>query len=304
MRYRLKAGLLAMLLSVSPIGSHIACASDHADMQGIRELQINSGKLYDFYMFKKDENLVLIVTTGTAFEQHKGVTINWDHDITYRFHLDYTSHVECEQSIGPKKHACDRVISKPDNILEDVFIDVNIGADGLSTKTFGIRQASSLRVTYGLYDDPFIRAGVNGKNTTAIAVSISLDSIPVHDGSGYFLGWVTSRHTDFGYQTDHIGQPYASQGIAPYAIPTNAALNTLHPNLHNTLLSTAPDVIILNPDIKSEFPNGRALEDDVVFKLAGENGPKLPSTSDKPFRNHFPYLASVHSILEHTDENP
>ena len=301
--------LLSIVACIGMGATGFVHASDHADHNRI---EIAAGKLNDFYMFENDGKLVFILTTGAPIKQVKSKRrIQWNQNITYRFNLDYTTKVNCIDNIdtsqGPPVYrhnsveACDeREVYEPENIHEDVFFDVTIDENGLATRTVGTYpSAFRFRISYGLADDPFIRTSVNGKNTAAIIVSVDLDRIPIHDGNGYLLGWANSRHNKLDVQIDHAGEPYASQGIAPYHIPTDSRLNRYHPSLHMSLLNkTRPDVLILNPELKSKFPNGRSLEDDVVFELAVKGGPTRAARPDKPFKNTFPYLASPHPIME------
>ena len=59
-----------------------------------------------------------------------------------------------------------------------------------------------------------------------------------------------------------------------------------------------PDVMIFDTSRAAEFPNGRALEDDVV-DLVGDprvlaNDQPFPDENDLPFLDTFPYLAPPH----------
>jgi hypothetical protein len=86
------------------------------------------------------------------------------------------------------------------------------------------------------------------------------------------------------------------------------ALNFLHPKHHTQKTGFAPEVIIYDTDTAkpAQFPNGRALADDVVdlactspakecrvFNQDNE-GPEGPSENDVPFLATFPYLAEPH----------
>ena len=58
------------------------------------------------------------------------------------------------------------------------------------------------------------------------------------------------------------------------------------------------DVMIFRTSQPTKYPNGRALEDDVVdlvgdLRVLSSDSP-FPGTNDKPFLPHFPYLAEPH----------
>ena len=80
--------------------------------------------------------------------------------------------------------------------------------------------------------------------------------------------------------------------------PENDAFNMLRPRDHFKKLGQVPDVVVFNTSQPAAFPNGRALEDDVV-DLVGDprvlgNDDPFPEENDVPFVDEFPYLAPPH----------
>ena len=117
----------------------------------------------------------------------------------------------------------------------------------------------------------------------------------VVSGQSTLLIWATSKVEDFdGPFHDLAGRALRSQ------FPEQNALNRLHPKHHVRRASFTPDVIIYDTNSDAAFPNGRALEDDVVdlvcqlegecrvFNMANE-GLGGPSANDVPFLSTFPY---------------
>ena len=103
--------------------------------------------------------------------------------------------------------------------------------------------------------------------------------------------------------TDSAGQPLYTM------FTENQSLNLLPPWEQGS----RPDVLIFDTSKKAAFPNGRALEDDVVdlrCTLDGEcrlfnepdEGRTGPKKNDVPFLKTFPYLAPPHEPPEKKDK--
>ena len=86
------------------------------------------------------------------------------------------------------------------------------------------------------------------------------------------------------------GRVYRSQ------FPENQRLNKVHPSLHMALFGEQPDIVIYDMSKKARFPNGRALEDDVVDMVRDRPGLKPgpgqpnPSENEEGFLDEFPYI--------------
>lgn len=79
----------------------------------------------------------------------------------------------------------------------------------------------------------------------------------------------------------------------------NLALNDFSPAEHFTVLGVRPDVVIFDTTRPAGFPNGRALDDDVVdlvgdARILATDAP-FPSANDRSFLAVFPYLAEPHA---------
>jgi hypothetical protein len=287
---------LSLLVAVLAAGAPRAHAGDHGDTPLLIGTGNHHARLTDFFAFVRDDSLVLALTLDPTVPP-EAQEYAFPAGVRFRFFVDNHSEVlfqdpEDLASLGG-------TIVSPDGIAPDVELQVKFHRDGrlqLGSEQLRPDVLRQVRVFAGLRDDPFIRAPRAGRNVAAIVLEAPLDFF-LADQSTLLL-WATAMLPDLrGSQQELAGRALRSQ------FPENEPLNTLPPHEHGRLLGVAPDVIVLDTRFPSRFPNGRALEDDVVdlvclspeaecriFGQPGE-GPQGPTTNDVPFLDAFPYLA-------------
>src|SRR6185369_10558957 len=185
---------------------------------------------------------------------------------------------------------------------------------------------SSIRITTGLFDDPFIFPRFFRRNVVGVVTSIPMSNLmptPPGDGPAPILLWATTH--DGNRQIDHVGRSLRTQlprfGHLNDKPPSEhvRAITRVHaePTIMEAFLGSAvaplfahrhydsvPDVMIYDLRKPARFPNGRWLEDDVsktladagetlLLELSYAESREFPraTTNDKPFRGNFPYLA-------------
>lgn len=174
--------------------------------------------------------------------------------------------------------------------------------------------------------------GFAGTNVSAIVVEVPMDRF-LGAGVDTFSVWATTERREvtvrlsnlnvpeFSYgpwqQVDRVGNPAVNTALIPanlknlynIALPKNdatrfaphivASLQSLGTNQTNIdiLASVAvPDTLKVDLNMPIEYPNGRALEDDVIdtlfFYIFNQTPtPDGVNANDKMFSNTFPYLA-------------
>lgn len=267
-------------------GVQAALASDHGDAPVSGGLARQDANITDFHMFVKGRNLVLVVSTNPSIPP----TANdyfFPTDVSFSVHIDNTSLV------------ADGVVQDPAKIRNNITFRVDFRTDGsVNVRRFdnGLEHDPQLvNVFAGLRDDPFIRAPRQGRNIAAIVLETPLSAVAADQGA--IIAWANSRVKEFS------GDRHESAAKPLYTMfPEAAALNMSPPWEQGP----RPDVLILDTSKDTAFPNGRALEDDVVdlmCQLEGEcrvfnqpnEGANGPTQNDAPFMSAFPYLAPPHA---------
>jgi hypothetical protein len=223
------------------------------------------------------------------------------------------------------------LIQRPADISDDVVIEFRLDNEAQIRDGYprysGPLAASlqdnrdRVRVTSGVFDDPFIFPAFFGTNVVAMVIRIPSDLFPSDRTD--FLIWATS-HTG-SRQVDHVGRSLRTQN------PRFELLNTLDPRDHVPAIQAeheqpslmrdlflranlqspfayrewdfVPDVMIFTMQYPVGFPNGRLLTDDVAALLAQHGDTLLyelshhnaswprRNTNDREFQDRFPYLA-------------
>jgi hypothetical protein len=168
--------------------------------------------------------------------------------------------------------------------------------DGFRAKPNVVRSAADLRsgvinIQTGIFDDPFIFPRFFRKNVVGIVTAIPLSAVPLPHGKAPILLWATSHKR--GKQIDYVGRSLRTQlprfGYLNGKMPSEHVKEITrvheHPTVMENILATfispleahrhydaVPDVMIYDLRTPAQFPNGRALEDDVAKTLgyAGE----------------------------------
>lgn len=279
------------------VGVAVCCggwchAADHGDAPVLTQIMRSDARITDLYAFSKGDQLVLALCTNPAIPQ--GVeSYLFPSDLELTFSINRHSRVnfsdleDLEQFGG--------TIEVPASVVSDVTITVGFDADGApQLKATGLarKDRDQIRIFAGLRDDPFIRRPREGRNVAAVVIELPLNAIARRND--VLLIWGSSEFPGpVGASGERAGRALRSM--------FDDALNMLSPQMQALLLATTPDVIIFDPALPAVFPNGRALEDDVVDlvvdipggTLPGE-GPTFPTTNDVPFSTNFPYLADPH----------
>ena len=284
---------VTLLLVLGIDGVFITQAADHMDVPTSGAITRPDANLTDFHAFTRGANLILSLSTNAAIPTSASDYI-FPTDVTFDFNIDNHSVV-----VGG-------IIADPSNIRNDITFRVTFRGDGsvnLRRIEHGLKKEPHVvNVFAGLRDDPFIRANRAGRNIAAVVIEVPISS--VLDGQSTIITWADSRVNEF------IGQQHDSAGQPLYTMFTeNQSLNLLPPWEQGS----RPDVLIFDTSKKAAFPNGRALEDDVVdlrCTLDGEcrlfnepdEGRTGPKKNDVPFLKTFPYLAPPHEPPEKKDK--
>jgi hypothetical protein len=292
MKFRqVRAFSVFLLLSVTG-GVLFSQASDHSDAPTAGAITRQDANILDLHAFVVGPNLVLSLSTNAAIPT-TATDYVFPTDVTYDIKIDVDSAVDTSTDpLGDGGTVWD-----PSSIREDITFRIRFRDNG-SAKVQRIagkrvqRDPQIVNLFTGLRDDPFIRLPREGRNVAVIVLEVPLSSILREQST--ILMWATSRVEDFkGKQQEITGRSLRSM------FPEQNFLNYLHPKDHGP----RPDVVIYDTSNPAAFPNGRALEDDVVdlaCSLSGEcrvfnqEGASSPSTNDVPFLNAFPYLAPPH----------
>lgn len=286
---------VALLITFTLMASsqHDAIASDHADTHRLGDLGRNDAKIADFYVFTKADNLVMIMTIA-AKPADNLADFRFPDDVVYRFLIDRNAEVKPDPNQRPP-NLFGGIIDDPASIREDVVIEVTFSDDDADPRVgaTGLRMSGEdlIAVYAGVRDDPFIRGAVNRDKSDVAAIAISLPKKAVISSADRqtILAWSTTtiRRVDETNDMDELGaRPYRSQ--------SKHELNITHPSKHTRRFGVRPDVVIFDTARTARFPNGRALEDDVVDMLGIKGHEPNPTMNDVPFLSDFPYLAPPH----------
>ena len=269
-------------------------AADHSDAPIAGAITRQDANIVDFHAFVVGNNLVMAISTNAAIPMSAKRYV-FPTDVTFDINIDVDALVDTSSDpLGDGGTVLD-----PESIQEDITFRVRFrdnGSANVHRIVDKVVQPDPQMVSLfaGLRDDPFIRFPRQGRNVAAIVLDVPLSSIPGDQDA--LLIWATSRVEEFeGKHQEIAGRALRSM------FPEQNFLNSLHPKDHGP----RPEVVIYDISKPAAFPNGRALEDDVVdlaCSLSGEcrvfnmpdEGSGGPTANDLPFLNHFPYLAPPH----------
>lgn len=268
-------------------GTTCSFASDHSDVPQAGGILRQDANLTDLHAFLRGENLVLALcsnpTVPVGVRQYL-----FPSDVTFELHLDNHSAVSADDPLG-----MGGTILDPSSVQEDYTVRIRFDTSGKpEVKTF-VRGGKPddlpvVKFFAGPRDDPFIRGPRIGRNVAGIVLEVPLAAVTPRQST--LLIWGTSKVEDFdGPVQDLVGRALRSM------MPENVSMNTMEPRHQTHQMGVQPDVMIYDTSRPAAFPNGRALEDDVV-NLVGDprilaNDSPFPSTNDVPFLSEFPYLA-------------
>ena len=280
----LRAAKLVLVLAICGL---IARASDHSDAPRAGTVVREDANLTDLHAFVSGENLVISICANPAIPRSATGYV-FPTDVTFDINLDLDSPVSPDDPSG-----MGGTILDPQHIREDVVYRVRFNDDGsprLQVFVNGPNKDAFEPVSFfaGLRDDPFIRGPRIGRNISAIVLEVPLAAVTQVQST--LLLWATTKVEDFDSPfQDLVGRSLRSM------MPENNDMNRMHPREQAARMGVPPDVMIYNTALPAQFPNGRALQDDVVT-LVGDprvlaNDAPFPDANDVPFLTTFPYLA-------------
>lgn len=266
-------------------------AADHADAPILVGTTRQDANLTDLHAFTVGRNLVLALSTNAAIPP-SATSYVFPSDVTFEIHIDMDAAMEVLDPMG-----MGGTILDPHRIGEEITFRIRFREDGsaqLQRIGKGMKNDELQLVNFfaGLRDDPFIRGPRQGRNVASIVLETPLDSL--HLKQDMVLIWATSKVDEFdGQFHDLAGRALRSM------FPEMQQMNVWFPRLQQQKTGMIPDVMIYDLSKPAAFPNGRALEDDVV-DIVGDsrvlaNDSPFPATNDVPFLTTFPYLAPPHS---------
>ena len=305
------------------VGGGVYC-SDHSDPLNPPEIAKNEGRLAGLFVFPDSEKsrLTVILTFFAGIDRvnraaaEKGEKPKYEFtDIDLGIYLDFDSRVSYADSSFNQLYG--GKIEDPAKIKPEASIVITLNDDGsLKTKTAEgfTGEKEKINLVVGLFDDPFILTSFAGRNVMALVADIPLNCLPGRETPILVWGQSHFGKPNHKHQIDLVGRAVRTM------LPRFNKLNLLPPRLHVELMKKsmaknsdlpdeeklqendlAPDVLILDLRKPAAFPNGRALEDDVVLKVhklgdsklynySKRDGPRA-TANDKAFRSAFPYLA-------------
>lgn len=286
-------------LALAASGCLAVYASDHGDVPTSEAITRQDANLTDLHAFLSPSGagLVLVASTNAAIPM-TATSYVFPSDTTFEINVD------TDAALTADDPGCDGgTILEPERIHEDITFRVQFSEDGEGrVQRIDRRERHDVRQTIsffaGLRDDPFIRIPRDGRNVGAIVIEVPLASVVRSQST--LLVWATSKVEEFGgpFQ-DLAGRSLRSM------FPEQAAMDAMFPRHHMSKGGASrPDVLIFNTDWPAQYPNGRALTDDVVLisclkgeecrVFNSENRPPTPRENDLPFLTEFPYLAPPH----------
>jgi uncharacterized protein DUF4331 len=285
--------ILAALIAGLSLSPQIlpALASDHTDTPILINAGRDDARITDFWSFVRQDRLVMIMGINPFLPAEVSEYV-FPTDVTYSFFIDRDSSVSFNDPVV--KAAFGGTIDHPSAIREDITFKVTfnranrpqVEIDGCSSwESQKIRE--DMRVFTGLRAETFIFAPFVHNNIGAIVIDIPLNDIKKENET--LVLWTTSSVDEFsGPSQDLAGRTLYSQ------FDEKLQLNFLHPSQHKAVLGVNPDVIILNTDRPSGFPNGRLLRDDIVDKVAAL---PAPFNDGRAFDLEFS-LAGFHATVD------
>lgn len=267
-----------------------ALASDHSDAPSMGTVLRQDANLTDLHAFVKGGNLVVSLCSNPAIPK-SAINYVFPSDVTFEINIDTHS------AVLPEDNSLGGTILDPDKVRQDVTVRVRFREDGSPRVQVLAHNAQMSRVEVanffaGLRDDPFIRGPRQGRNVGAIVVELPLADLTTTQST--LLIWGTSKVAEF----DGPFQDLAGRSLRSM-MPENSDMNTMSPRHQKSVMGVMPDVMIFDTLRPAFFPNGRALEDDVIdmvgdARVLGNDAP-FPTTNDLPFLPEFPYLAPPHA---------
>lgn len=281
----LAAAFLLGALVITDPGS----GSDHADTPNLTAISRHDVRITDLYAFIDVDSLVVALCVDPTIPP-TATEYQFQSDAMYEINIDNSATVGYDDPEANGLYG--GTVLDPDKINADVAFRFTFEGGTPRLRVRGVKNGEAV-VEYftGLRDDPFIRGPREGRNVAAIVVKVPLEA--VMGTRPELLIWAYSRVPEFDKaQADHGGMALRSM------FPENMPMNEMHPRHHAKRTGSAPDVIILNTLAEVGFPNGRALEDDVVDlvgdqRVLGNDFP-FPTVNDIPFLSEFPYLSAPH----------
>jgi len=258
---------LSLALGGLALASLPAGAADHVDLP--RSVGVNLARpdasITDFFTFVAGRNLVMILDLNPGLSPDVR-TYRFPTDVTYRFNIDVDASVSVGRDVVSREFG--GVIARPERISEDIVFEVTFdaqnqprlevtGADADRCR----RARRGVRIFAGLRAEAFIFAPFVRNNIAGIAIEVPLEDV-VERREELLLWAPATVDTPAGLFVEHGGRALRSQ-FEPFV-----DLNTLHPSQHVASGFSPPDVVILDTGRPSRFPNGRALDDDVVTIVA------------------------------------
>jgi len=240
-------------------------ASDHTDTPILIDAGRDDARITDFWSWVNQDRLVMIMGIN-PFLPAEVSTYLFPTDVTYTFYIDRNSAVSFNDPVV--NAAFGGTIDDPSRIREDIKFKVTFDRRNRPQVEVvgpfpdeGDRMMNDLRIFTGLRAEAFIFAPFVKNNIGAIVIDVPLADIKKDNDT--LLLWTTSSVDDFaGPFQDAAGRTLYSQ------FDEKLGLNFLHPSQHEAVLGLNPDVIILNTNAPSRFPNGRLLRDDIVDRVA------------------------------------
>jgi hypothetical protein len=284
---------VAMILTLAPLG-----ASDHADPIDLLNRQRLEGGITDLFFFPRTDEkgvrrMEVILCVRRALTQAGSLMLE---PYTYTIYMDLDSTVTFDNDQQLKRYG--GTVDRPDGISPTVTIPIHLTSKAefrerpvITGLRGDLKDPDRIKVSAGVFDDPFIFPTFFGTNTVGMVLSIPLDAFPnnqVPEDQQHWLLWATSSRD--GKQIDHVGRSLRTQN------PRFDMLNTLPPQQHVAAIKAerehpslmrdvflrlgfqqvfafrqwdhVPDVMIYSPRSPVGFPNGRLLTDDVAELLA------------------------------------
>jgi hypothetical protein len=239
----------------------------------------------DLYAFVKGDKLVMAMTFNPFLSADAPY---FDRDARYYFHVDTNG-----------------------DAATDLFLRVDFGPTGQHYLSGSLRRFK-LDFFAGRREDPFffdlglLGDGLSGgdtfagANVGAIVVAIDVDKV-TPNGSNIGV-WATTSRQGTG-DVDRMGRPVINTLFIPEGMKDDynrddprrdARRYSEFVPLPDILL---PDILTIDTAAPTAYPNGRALEDDVIdisLGLVFGEGTDEVNANDVSFLDEFPYLAPPH----------
>lgn len=241
-----------------------AMAADHIDfprsVSGGEQMRPDA-QITDFFIFVNGNKLAMVMDLH-PFMAPAAPTYTFPTDVHYRFNLDLNSAVTVGTDVISKEFG--GVISNPAGISEDMVFDVTFDAKNKPTlNVTGANAArcdaakTKARLFTGLRGEPFIFSSLVRNNVASIIIEVPLAQVVQNQSK--LLAWATATvDLPSGSYQEMGARAFRSQ-FTPFV-----NINALHPSQHVANGFSPADVVIIDTNKPTAFPNGRALSDDVV----------------------------------------